>query len=30
MELANLDCITCLTDNSSKFSDFSNSIPAWL
>ena len=31
IELAELDCITdCLSDNSSKFSYFSNSISAWL
>ena len=31
IELAKLDCITnCLTDNSTKFSYYSNSIPAWL
>ena len=31
IELANLDCTyNCLTHNSSIFSDFSNSIPAWL
>ena len=31
IELAKLDCITSgLADTSSKFSGFSNSIPAWL
>ena len=31
IEHTKLDCIkNCLTDNSSKFSDYSNSIPAWL
>ena len=31
IEIAKLDYITnCLTDNSSKFSYFSNRIPAWL
>ena len=31
IELANLDCVSnCLTDNSSKFSDFCNSNFPWL
>ena len=31
IEIAKLYCVTeCLTDNSSKFSYFSNDIPPWL